>query len=65
MLHPGSLLTAGFVAVFAVFLFLLQTLVMWPSSETRSLHEVAKASVRPGVEINRVNAHNPYMRTER
>ena len=44
MLHPASLLTAGIVVVFAVFLMLLQTLLTQRLSETRSLPDVAKAS---------------------
>jgi hypothetical protein len=65
MLHPGSLLTAGIVMVFAVFLMLLQTLMTQRLSETRSLGEVAKASVRAGTEVRQVTARNPYMRDER
>lgn len=64
MLHPGLLLTAGMVVVFAVFLVLLQSLLTPPPSDTRSLHEVAKASVRVGVDAKRITARNPYMRDE-
>jgi len=65
MLHPASLLTAGIVVVFAVFLMLLQTLLTQRLPETRSLPEVAKASFRAGADVRRVTARNPYMSTER
>jgi hypothetical protein len=65
MLNPASLVTAGIVMVFAVFLMLLQTLVTQRVSETRSLPDVAKASFRAGIESRRVTARNPYTRVER
>jgi len=65
MLHPASLLTAGIVVVFAVFLMLLQTLLTQRLSETRSLPDVAKASLRAGADAGRGTIRNPYMRVDR
>jgi hypothetical protein len=65
MVHPVSLVTAGIVLVFAVFLMLLQTILPPRPATTHSFHDVAKASVRTGVDVKGITAHNPYMRNER
>jgi hypothetical protein len=64
MLHPASIVTAGIVMVFAVFLMLLQALTQ-RLAETRSLPEVTKASARAGVDVKRITTPNPYIRAER
>jgi len=51
--------------VFAVFLMLLQTLLTQRLSETRSLPDVAKASLRAGADAGRKTIRNPYMRVDR
>jgi len=65
MVHPVSLVTAGIVLVFAVFLLLLRTLLAPRPASTHSFRDVAKASVRAGVDVKRITARNPYMRDER
>ncbi len=62
MLHPASLLTAGLVMVFAVFLMLLQTLVTQHLSEARSARELAQGGSGTGLHINRLIVRNPELR---
>src|SRR5690242_861135 len=62
MVHPVSLVTAGIVLVFALFLMLLQTLLTPLPASTRSFQDVPKASVRTGIDVKRITARNPYMR---
>jgi hypothetical protein len=64
-MHPGSVMTLALVAVFSVFLFVLQSLLSKHLAETQPFSDIPIAAARAGTDAKFMSGRSPNMRTER